>query len=64
MMLGFCKSFITGVQVFTATNRKIMQLDAKQKHFKIENGLVCDAQRDILKKLKIIDDKKNLTLQH
>lgn len=32
-----------GVQVFTATNRKIMQLDAKQKHFKIENGLVCDA---------------------
>jgi len=43
MMLGFCKSFITGVQVFTATNRKIMQLDAKQKHFKIENGLVCDA---------------------
>lgn len=32
-----------GVQVFIATNRKIVNLDTKQKQFKIQDGLVCDA---------------------
>jgi len=33
-----------GVQVFIATNRKIVNLNTKQKQFKIENCLVCDAK--------------------
>jgi hypothetical protein len=32
-----------GMQVLIATNRKIINLDTKQKQFKIQDGLVCDA---------------------
>ena len=32
-----------GVQVLIATNRKIINFNAKQKQFKIQDGLVRDA---------------------